>query len=512
MAREDAASPTVATESIFLTAVIDALEGRDVAIIDIPGAFMQVDIDEQVHIRFTGKMVDMLLEIDPDMYGPCVTMERNEKVMYVELLKALYGTVRAARLFWEKLSGKLIEWGFTPNPYDTCVMNKMIDGKQLTVAWHVDDLKASHVLSTVVDQFIKDLEDEFGKEAPLNKSRGKIHDYLGMRLDFSKPGEVTVTMIDYIKSVLHDVPKEMRGRAVTPAATHLFQVNSVNPVYLGEEKAETYVRVVMQLLFLSQRARPDIRPAVSFLNSRLLQPDEDDYKKLTRVVRYLDTTVDMPLVLAADDSGQIRWWIDSSFAVHEDMKSHTGGTMSMGKGSIYSTSAKQKLVTRSSTEAEIVAVHDVMPQLMWTGHFLLEQGFCVKESLLYQDNTSSILIEKNGRSSCSKRTRHMNIRYFFVKDQVDAKRVRIEHCPTADMIADYFTKPLQGAPFRKLRDLIMNIDPSSPYHSNNSAHRSVLRNVSNIPPSEHSSDVTKLDTSPPRSYKEALLGSQPQKE
>jgi hypothetical protein len=119
IAREDAASPTVATESIFLTCVIDALEGRDVAVIDVPGAFMQADMDELVHVRFTGKMVDQLLEIDHEMYGPCVVQEGNEKVMgYVELLKALYGTVRAARLFWEKLSGKLLEWGFTPNPYD----------------------------------------------------------------------------------------------------------------------------------------------------------------------------------------------------------------------------------------------------------------------------------------------------------------------------------------------------------------------------------------------------------
>jgi hypothetical protein len=159
----------------------------------------------------------------------------------------------------------------------------------------------------------------------------------------------------------------------------------MNPVYLGEEKAEIYVRTVMQLLFLSQCTCPDICPAISFLNSRLLMPDEDDYNKLTRVVRYLDSSIDMPLVLAADDtSGQIHWWINSSFAVHEDMKSHTGGTMSsMGKGSIYSTLAKQKLVTRSSMEAEIVAVHNVMPQLMWTGHFLMEQGFHIKESLLY---------------------------------------------------------------------------------------------------------------------------------
>jgi hypothetical protein len=78
---------------------VDALEGRDVAVIDVPRAFMQADMDELVHMRFTGKMVDLLLEIDPDMYGPCAMKEGKESVMYVELLKSLYGTIRAARLF-----------------------------------------------------------------------------------------------------------------------------------------------------------------------------------------------------------------------------------------------------------------------------------------------------------------------------------------------------------------------------------------------------------------------------
>jgi len=75
-------------------------------------------------------MVDMLLEIDYEMYSPFITYEGKNKVLYVELLKALYGTLRASRLFWEKLSGKLLDWGFTLNPYDSCVANKMIDGKQ----------------------------------------------------------------------------------------------------------------------------------------------------------------------------------------------------------------------------------------------------------------------------------------------------------------------------------------------------------------------------------------------
>lgn len=141
----------------------------------------------------------------------------------------------------------------------------------------------------------------------------------------------------------------------------------------------------------------------------MIQPDEDDYKKLVRVVKYLDSSVDVPsLVLVADESGQICWWVNASYAVHNDMKSHnTGGMMSMGKGSIYSTLTKQKLVTRSSTEAEIVAVHDVMPQLIWMVHFLTGQGININESILYPDNMSSILFEKNGRSSSTKWTRHM---------------------------------------------------------------------------------------------------------
>jgi hypothetical protein len=164
----------VATEVVFLMAVINALENRDVAVIDIPGAFMQVDLDDKmIHVRLTGKMVELLLKIDHELYKSYLMCERGEMVMYVKLLKALYGTMRAARLFWEQLSKQLVDWGFTPNPYDSCVVNKMVDGKQLTVAWHVDDLKILHVSAKVVDDLIADLDSKFGKQTPLSKSRGK---------------------------------------------------------------------------------------------------------------------------------------------------------------------------------------------------------------------------------------------------------------------------------------------------------------------------------------------------
>ena len=211
-AKEDATSPTVATEAVFLTSVIDALENREVAVFDVPGAFMQADMDELVHVWFTGKMVDLLLEIDEAMYKPCVTDERGERVMYVELLKALYGTLQAARLFWEKLSTKLKEWGFIMNHYDPCIANKIIDGTQMTVAWHVDDLKVSHKKLSAIREFAALLNDEFGKETQISESYEKKHEYLGMQMDYGVPGEVSISMEDYIRLVLQEAPEDMGAR------------------------------------------------------------------------------------------------------------------------------------------------------------------------------------------------------------------------------------------------------------------------------------------------------------
>ena len=138
--------------------------------------------------------------------------------------------------------------------------------------------------------------------------------------------------------------------------------------------------------------------------------------------------------------------------------------------------------------AELIGVHDVLPQMLWTLRFLQGQGVKVNGTILYQDNKSAILLEKNGQGSSSRRTRHIQLRYYFVKEHVDNGTIRIEYCPTKEMRGDYFTKPLQGSLFYKQRDDVMNIDPSSPYHSSN---RSVLRGE-NREPVECEQEVTSV--------------------
>jgi hypothetical protein len=119
----------VAIESLFLSSVIDAKEERSVVMLDIPGAFMQADMDEVLYMKLEGPLAHLLTKVDPEQYSQFMATKRGKQVIYVKLKKALYCTLQAALLFWKDLSGYLQELGFELNPYDRCVANKMIDGK-----------------------------------------------------------------------------------------------------------------------------------------------------------------------------------------------------------------------------------------------------------------------------------------------------------------------------------------------------------------------------------------------
>jgi hypothetical protein len=184
------------------------------------------------------------------------------------------------------------------------------------------------------------------------------------------------------------------------------------------------------------------------------------WNKLVRLMKYLNGTRDLRLTLSADKLNCIKWYVDTRFAVHPDFKSHTGITMKFGdgEGAPQSSSRKQKLNTKSSTESELVGADDVSVMILWTKLFLEEQGCEIEKNILYQDNKSAILLEINGKKSSGKRTRALDIRYFFLTDQVEKGNLSIEHFPTDDMVGDFHTKPLQGEKFRKSRNEILGCE------------------------------------------------------
>jgi hypothetical protein len=129
--------------------------------------------------------------------------------------------------------------------------------------------------------------------------------------------------------------------------------------------------------------------------------------------------------------------------------------ITLGGGAVISKSSKQKLVTRSSTEAELVGLSDGTPTVLWVKNFLESQGYDVGPAIVHQDNKSTMILAEKGKSTTN-RTRHINIRYFFIKDRIESGDVKVIYTQTEEMVADFFSKPLQGQLFEKFRDIIMN--------------------------------------------------------
>ena len=285
----------------------------------------------------------------------------------------------------------------------------------------------------------------------LTVHRGKVHSYLGMTLDFSVQGKAKITMNGYLEEALKQY--KVTGKAATPASEHLFDLRDSDA--LDSEHREEFHSRVAKLLYVAKRVRPDILTAVAFLATRVTAPTEDDWRKLDRVLRYLNASPNLGIVLEVPDKIQVIVYADASFAVHGDQKSHSGVHISLGRGPIYMKSTKQRLVSKSTTEAELIALSDCATQAIWTRSFLIEQGHDVGPAVIYQDNKSTIGLAEKG-THCSDRTRHINIRFFWTKDRIDAEEIKIQYLPTRDMIADLLTKPLQGALFRALRALLLN--------------------------------------------------------
>jgi len=153
-------------EAMMMSCAIDAREGRHMAVTDIPGAFLHADIEDDVHMLLEGTIAELVVKLDLNLYRKYIWQNKQGKLMlYVKLRKALYGTLQVALLFWRLLSDTLIEWGFKLNEYDKCVANKIINRKQCTIIWHVDDLKISHVEPKVVNDIIKNLKTNLDKKA-----------------------------------------------------------------------------------------------------------------------------------------------------------------------------------------------------------------------------------------------------------------------------------------------------------------------------------------------------------
>jgi len=465
----DLSSPTVRFESVALLLKVAAQKGYKIAVADVPGAYLHAKFQDlsinptpgnRRFVRVKGELAKLMGEVD----SLCAQSISPKGVLYLQLQRALYGLIESAKLWYAEISNTLINEGFKQFASDPCTFTH--PNKTLLVGIYVDDIIIMYDTITSLDWFLRVLHQKYGEP---RVQRGDTVDYLNVgitRVNTNNAvfpiGTILVSQQDYIGSIRDRYPEYfLTDTSVkTPYTQELFTQTDTSPA----EDPKAFLSVVMSLVYTCTRARPDIFLAISYLCTRAKEPTKEDETKLKRVCTYLINTIDLSLAFTPDVNLNIISWIDASYAIHEDAKGHSGVVIHIGedKGSpIFIRSKKQKLVTRSSTEAELVALHDMSPQVIWTKSFLEELAYNQPPAVVNQDNKSTIHMAEKG-SGNFQRTKHIAVRYFAIKQLIENGTVKIQHEPSETMLADPLTKPIVGKRFEEWRDKIL-----FPTHSNN---------------------------------------------
>ena len=210
----------------------------------------------------------------------------------------------------------------------------------------------------------------------------------------------------------------MIGRSSASAEPeNLFKVNKYCEK-LQRNKTVQFHSLAEKTLYATKQSRPNTCTAVQFLTTIVRALDLDDWAKMAHMMKYIRSTRTLPLIISSNGSGILKWWVDSLCAVHPNMRGNSSRGLSLGRVFPIVGSTKQNLNTRSSTETELVGDDDLMPAICWNWYFMKSQGYRVLKNVLFQDNRSYILLEKNGKALSSKRTKHIKNRYLFITDRV----------------------------------------------------------------------------------------------
>jgi hypothetical protein len=425
-------------------------EKRFIATADIAGAFLNSELEPGMpknFLRIDRNIAQMLLTVYPECEQ---FINPVDGTLIVELDKSLYGLIEAPYLWFKNISATLTRFGFKQCVKDPCVFNlETADGHKCTVCIHVDDLFITATQLGLIDQLLAELRRVYEK---VNSYIGDSPQYLGMELFFNRSnGTLTIKQRGYVADLLQQY--NVQHTASTPCELTLMEPTSDPtpvPVY-------DYTSKVMKLMFLAKRSRPDILLTMAYLATKCKSPTGGDMGKLDRVLRYINGTRDIGLTLKPD-SLVIHSYIDASYASHADAKSHSGAIISIGMqcSPVFTTSTKQKLVSRSSTEAELIALHEGLAKVAWLRDLMHELNYDNGPAVIFQDNKSTITLAHQGFSSSGK-SKHIAVRYFYVKQLIEDGDIVVEHLPTDDMIADILTKPMVGKKFYALRDKLLNL-------------------------------------------------------
>lgn len=413
----DTFSPVVRHSTLRILFCIANELDMDIEHIDINTAFLHSKLDE------------------------CIYMEQplgftNDKTKICLLNKSLYGLKQASRLWNSSVHDLLTNNGYIQSNCEPCVYFKKYDNKLTLVALYVDDFYVFTDCSVEKDKLFQLLQSEFSC-----KSLGTLKNCLGIKIHRDRAqGTLMFDQSDYIRKLLERFGMVNCKNVCTPMVLNKLEEATDNDTL--SDKMYPYRELIGCLMYLSVCSRPDITYALSYLSQFNTAFTRQHWLAAKRILRYLSGTINKRLMFVKSGSFDLSVFADADFANNVvDRRSYSGFIIKIGDSTVCWESRKQRCVAHSTTEAEYLALSDSCKEICFVRNFMYEIFEKHVNCRIYSDNQSALKLLET-KEYCHRKTKHIDLRYHYVKDIVKEKNVTIGYLPTERMVADLFTKPL----------------------------------------------------------------------
>ena len=448
---KDVDSPTVSLAAVNMLLHMAAAGGWKKRVVDVAGAYLNATLKTPEYMRIPAKVVDIIEGYMSSVHGAdSPSAKQDDGSIIVRLKKALYGLRQAGREWYVMLSTFLTaECGYTVSCVDKCVFSRIADGVVSYIAVYVDDLLMVSNEDKEISRITHMLEEKFKS---ITIQEGPDISFVGMQIHTEANGDVKVRQRGYIVDIIDHFGVDPSETADYPWPGNVVDKPDTN----GPDcEVEKFKSGVMKLMYLSTRTRPDIAFAVSVMASRAERPKASDWERLVQIVRYLNSTKDDHMVYKYGVDIALSAFVDASFMTHRDMRSHTGYAIFAdvyGGAAVVYRSVKQKTVADSSTEAEVIAIHELVQHLLWVISLYESIGVEVQKPVpVHNDNKSNLLLHSKDHVNFKGRSKYIARKYFSVFEHVEDGTLSLVWTGTDDLVADFLTKAIKGGKFSKFK-------------------------------------------------------------
>ena len=431
-------APTAKLKSVRLLLAIAAKRRWKIYQDDVPAAYLKSTLKEEIYMELPTGWEELLTRTNKDALGKPIC-DSDSKI--VRLLKTLYGLKQSGREWNQTFATYVKSVGFLQSKEDPCIFRRVDNSqREILLGVYVDDILTTGD-KIAVEEFRKQLQHKFNMD-----EGGLLSWYLGINVEFHDDGSISMDQDQYLQEKLEEFKEHIgTGGAATPLPSNYQSMLSLDSGTL--DKSFPYRSMVGSLMYAMVGTRPDLAFPIQVVCQFMDKPTIAACSLVRHIYKYCRFN-SYKLFFSSANDFILRGWSDASYANNLDYKSTSGYCFKLGNSLVSWSSGKQNITALSTAESETIGLTNAAQEAVWLRRILEELGIRQNSTEIFEDNQACIAMARNPQQH--KRTKHIQVRYFFIREHLESGELLLTYCNTLNQLADPFTKLLSGPQLRSM--------------------------------------------------------------